>query len=461
MNLSDTCDRIRELLLSNDVSLDSGDASEYDTQDVERVPNEYSYGASAWEAENRDACGWEVDYRDACGEDICQDNDRGDEVYRNVDGWEVDYRNVCGEDIYQGNDRGDRDKVYTGRGCDYRNVDGEDIYQENDRGNIYQENDRGDSGRGCDYRNVGGEDIYQDNPLISLDEFRGWMNESSSEEELRDEDLVLGSSADSTDTSVPELATTESYSSDQELNELDDGMLWGRDVESMNEGATSDSGVSESQGLITNLCPTRRPVVWSRGLVTITSDRPPLSVGLSDASLNEWEDLCDLDGNPTGVEVMELNIRSEPNRMGTYADDYENTNEMQDGFDHMLLMMGRDRRLSDGDTIRVMHWVADVIVEMVVGWFLYSMAERERYNMSEWEMLHDIDLIGYRGRSGAEQGGGTCSAELSGNETSSETHLGHILGVLNDDLDGYGIEQAHSDEESGYWADIDSSSDVE
>ena len=52
-------------------------------------------------------------------------------------------------------------------------------------------------------------------------------------------------------------------------------------------------------------------------------------------------------------------------------------------------------------------------------------------------------------------------AELSGNETSSETHLGHILGVLNDDLDGYGIEQAHSDEESGYWADIDSSSDVE
>ena len=28
MNLSDTCDRIRELLLSNDVSLDSGDASD-------------------------------------------------------------------------------------------------------------------------------------------------------------------------------------------------------------------------------------------------------------------------------------------------------------------------------------------------------------------------------------------------------------------------------------------------
>ena len=55
--------------------------------------------------------------------------------------------------------------------------------------------------------------------------------------------------------------------------------------------------------------------MWSRGLVTITSDRPPLSVGLSDASLNEWEDLCDLDGNPTGVEVMELNIRSEPNRI--------------------------------------------------------------------------------------------------------------------------------------------------
>jgi len=66
-----------------------------------------------------------------------------------------------------------------------------------------------------------------------------------------------------------------------------------------------------------------------------------VTVGLSDASLNEWEDLCDLDGNPTGVEVMELNIRSGPGRTGSYADDdFDIMNEMRNGFDHMLLMMG-------------------------------------------------------------------------------------------------------------------------
>ena len=143
LNVSDTCGRIRELLLSNDRSLDSDDASEYDTHDVERVPSECSYGSSAWEAEYRSACGWEADYRDACG-----------------------------EDTYHDNDLGKRDEVY--------------------------------SGRGFDYRSAGGENVYQDNLLIGLDEFRVLMNESSSMEDLRYEDLVWGISADSTETSVPE-----------------------------------------------------------------------------------------------------------------------------------------------------------------------------------------------------------------------------------------------------------------
>ena len=394
LDVSDTCDRIRELLLSNDRSLDSDDASEYDTQDVNRVPSECNYGAGELE----------FDYRSVCGENICHDNH-------------------------------------------------------------LVEPDEFHSGWGFDYISVGGENIYQDNPLIDLDE-RHLMNESSSIEDLRFWDFEnvrdWEGGTDSTYTSVPELATTESSSSEQELHELDNGRVWSSENEVINGGATSDSGVSESLGLITNLCPTRRPTVWSRGLVTVTSDRPPLTVGLSDASLNEWEDLCDLDGNPTGVEVMELNIRSGPGRTGSYADDFDIMNEMRDGFDHMLLMMGRDRRLSDEDRIWVMHWVANVIVEMVVWWFLYNMAERERwYNTSEWEMLQNMDQFGNRGRSGAEQGGGTCSAELNGIEASSEANREHILDVMVDSFDGYGIQQAQSDDESGYRADIDSSSDVE
>ena len=118
--------------------------------------------------------------------------------------------------------------------------------------------------------------------------------------------------------------------------------------------------------------------------------------------------------------------------------------------------------MSDEDRIWVIHWVANVIVEMVVWWFLYNMAEQERwYNMSEWEMLQNMDQFGNRGRSGAEQGGGTCSAELNGIEASSEANREHILDVMVDSFDGNGIQKAQSDDESGYRADIDSSSDVE
>ena len=203
--------------------------------------------------------------------------------------------------------------------------------------------------------------------------------------------------------------------------------------------------------------------------MTVTSDRPPLTVGLSDACLNEWEDLCDLDGNPTGVEVMELNIRPQHGgqvinnrRVGSYTDDIECVNEGNDGFDHMLLMMGRDMRVYDEGRRQVIHWVAGIIVEMVVAWFLCSMAESERMcRSSEWEALNYTDQIGKRGKSGAEQGGGTCSAELSGTETSSGDNWEQSIDVVSDSLVGRGMAQAHSDEESWYQADIDSNSDIE
>ena len=198
----------------------------------------------------------------------------------------------------------------------------------------------------------------------------------------------------------------------------------------------------------------------------MTSDRPPLSIGLSDASLNEWEDLCDLDGNPTGVEVMELNIRPPQNDRGLnntsrrqYADDI---NDMNDGFDHMLVMVGRDVRMCSVSRWQVMCWGASIILEMVIAWFLNCMAERERLHISsELEAIVYIDQLGQRGESGVEQGGGTCSAELGGTKTSSEDSWEKNIDVVNDDRDGQGSAEAQSDDESGYLADIDSGSDME
>ena len=82
---------------------------------------------------------------------------------------------------------------------------------------------------------------------------------------------------------------------------------------SSERGSTSsDSGMSMTVGQVTDLCGDRRPPVSVRsGVVTETNLYMPITLGFSDASVSSdgWEVVHDLDGNPTGMEVLEVGVR--------------------------------------------------------------------------------------------------------------------------------------------------------
>ena len=81
---------------------------------------------------------------------------------------------------------------------------------------------------------------------------------------------------------------------------------------SSSSGSESDSGMSETLGQVTSLCLNRRPEhVVSSGVVTVTQSDLPITLGFSDASVSScgWEEIYDLDGNPTGVEVLEIGVK--------------------------------------------------------------------------------------------------------------------------------------------------------
>ena len=109
---------------------------------------------------------------------------------------------------------------------------------------------------------------------------------------------------------------------------------------SSSETSDTDSGLSESVGQVTNLCRDRRPdPTVSSGKITRTGMMLPVSIGFSDASVSsdDWEEVYDLSGNPTGVEVLEIGIK----RLGIGED------ETDDGYmdRRVMLEMGEMSRM--------------------------------------------------------------------------------------------------------------------
>ena len=93
---------------------------------------------------------------------------------------------------------------------------------------------------------------------------------------------------------------------------------------SSSDSSSSDSGLSESIGQVTSLCRDRRPdILVKTGKVTTTGGDMPVSLGFSDASVasDGWEELYDMEGNPTGMEVLEIGVK----RLALDESDEDNT----------------------------------------------------------------------------------------------------------------------------------------
>ena len=78
--------------------------------------------------------------------------------------------------------------------------------------------------------------------------------------------------------------------------------------------SNSDSGMIEEEGgMVTNLCRQRVPVRVRNGLITETGPFIPVSLGFSvSVESEDWEEVLDMHGNPTGVErrTFRLNIEN-------------------------------------------------------------------------------------------------------------------------------------------------------
>ena len=84
------------------------------------------------------------------------------------------------------------------------------------------------------------------------------------------------------------------------------------DLTSSSLSSGSDSGMSTTIGQVTNLCGDRRPELEvPSGVVTRTDLYMPVTLGFSDNSISssDWEVVYDLDGNPTGMEILEVGVR--------------------------------------------------------------------------------------------------------------------------------------------------------
>ena len=162
----------------------------------------------------------------------------------------------------------------------------------------------------------------------------------------------------------------------------------------------SDSGMSESIGQVTSLCRDRRPTpVIETGVVTVTQRDLPLSLGFSDASVNSdgWEEVYDLEGNPTGVEVLEIGIR----RLGLGMNDED---EMDAALDDRVMLELGDRN----DVERVGMYIDDVGGVVVQGW-------RRKFDVlvtyALWVILASIICTNMRVCSGLNTSGTGCGQE--------------------------------------------------
>ena len=162
----------------------------------------------------------------------------------------------------------------------------------------------------------------------------------------------------------------------------------------------SDSGMSESIGQVTSLCRDRRPTpVIETGVVTVTQRDLPLSLGFSDASVNSdgWEEVYDLEGNPTGVEVLEIGIR----RLGLGMNDED---EMDAALDDRVMLELGDRN----DVERVGMYIDDVGGVVVQGW-------RRKFDVlvsyALWVILASMICMNMRVCSGLNTSGTGCGQE--------------------------------------------------
>ena len=124
----------------------------------------------------------------------------------------------------------------------------------------------------------------------SIDEMVVGLQVSESESYMSSDNLLLTSGTDS----VPDLATTESLSSDDDEVDTD-----------------RDSGISDRQiGNVTDLCRQRRVRQVRTGIVTETGPYIPVSLGFSndDNGSDSWEELLDDNGQPTGMEIRSFRL---------------------------------------------------------------------------------------------------------------------------------------------------------
>ena len=138
-----------------------------------------------------------------------------------------------------------------------------------------------------------------------------------------DEDRMLNVSPNSD--SMPELASTEEWTSGDEA-------LW---VES-----NSDSGMSDKNiGNVTDLCRKRRPPVVNQGIITETGPYIPVSLGFGevDTGDEQWEEVLDEWGNPTGVERRSFKLNVQDLRTESIDDDLDEVlrvNGLSDGINN-------------------------------------------------------------------------------------------------------------------------------
>ena len=243
--------------------------------------------------------------------------------------------------------------------------------------------------------------------------------------------------------SMPELELDTLEESCEEINQdrMNEGM-WGEE--------DSDSGVSETVGELTDL--SRRQgqlAVPSVGMLTETDGPWPVSIGFSEASYDSdgWEDVLDLDGVPTGVQVLEVCLtRSEA--WVRYIDDEV---EVVENDTRALVMVGNDRR-----------WDPDL--EQMV---LLELARVARLTVIEyvWQVMR-AEEVGYTNREwgvcGAEVGGGNNSAGLDGNmESCLNLELYQEGSEVEEIVTSEESSVIQSDDGSGILADVSQSSSDE
>ena len=110
-----------------------------------------------------------------------------------------------------------------------------------------------------------------------------------------EEDLFMWSGADS----IPPLASPEPPSTEWDLSDGANGEI------------DSDSGMVEGvAGNVTNLCRRRTRHVVREGVITETGPYLPVSLGfnMEYGSSDEWEEILDSEGRPTGVERLSFKL---------------------------------------------------------------------------------------------------------------------------------------------------------